>query len=54
MTLISKTYWGGMPFDFRRPPERARVEPVKLFSQDMREVRGLFWTERPSRIGVLL
>lgn len=54
VTLISKTYWGGMPFDFRRPPESARVEPVKLFTQDMREVRGLLWTERPSRVGVLL
>lgn len=56
MTLIAKTYWGGMPFDFRRPPESARVEPVKLFTQDMREVRGLFWSpERGARkAGVLL
>jgi pimeloyl-ACP methyl ester carboxylesterase len=54
VTLISKTYWGGMPFDFRRPPESAQVEPVKLFTQDMREVRGLFWTKVPSRVGVLL
>lgn len=55
MTLISKTYWGGMPFDFRRPPEGARVEPVKLRTQDFRELRGLFWSRRAdARVGVLL
>lgn len=56
MTLIAKTYWEGMPFDFRRPPDKARVEPVKLFTQDMREVRGLHWSpERGGRrAGVLL
>lgn len=56
MTLISRTYWGGMPFDFRAPPKDARVEPVKLFSQDFRELRGLFWSpETAGRpIGVLL
>lgn len=56
MTLISKTYWGGMPFDFLRPPENARVEPVKLFALDGREVRGLHWTpaDRAAHAGVLL
>lgn len=55
MTLISQTYWGGMPFDFRRPPARARVEPVKLFAQDAREVRGLLWSpEGAATAGVLL
>ncbi len=56
MTLISQTYWGGMPFDFRRPPKDARVEPVKLFAQDAREVRGLVWMpgSTQARVGVLL
>lgn len=56
MTLISKTYWGGMPFDFRRSPEDARVEPVKLLAQDVREVRGLYWSpdDRTAKVGVLL
>ncbi len=43
MTLISKTYWGGMPFDFRQAPKEAHVDPVKLRTLDFREVRGLFW-----------
>lgn len=44
MTLIRSTYWGGMPFDFRRPPRAARVEPVRLRTFDHREVRGLLWS----------
>lgn len=51
VTLISKTYWRGSPFDFAQPP-RADVEVVKLFSQDRRELRGLFW--RGDRAGVLV
>ncbi len=55
MTLISKTYWGGMPFDFRRPPSEARVEPVKLFTQDFRELRGLYWSPpTEAKVGVVL
>lgn len=55
MTLFRSTYWGGMPFDFRAPPERASVRPVKLRTPDLREVRGLHWTpERGARAGVLL
>jgi alpha-beta hydrolase superfamily lysophospholipase len=55
MTLIARTYWGGMPFDFRRPPEDAHVEPFKLRTQDFREARGLYWAPRNKpTIGVLV
>src|SRR5262249_29463410 len=57
MILVSKTYWGGMPFWFPRPPEGARVESVALRTHDLRTVRGLFWSStnewRP-RVGVVL
>ncbi|GAB5544915.1 MAG: hypothetical protein SangKO_046750 [Sandaracinaceae bacterium] len=54
MTLVRPTYWDGMPFDFRAPPERARVAPVKLRTQDLREVRGLRWSPPDGgRAGVL-
>jgi pimeloyl-ACP methyl ester carboxylesterase len=42
MTLIARTYWRGMPFDFSRPPD-AIAEPLKLFTPDARELRGLMW-----------
>jgi len=54
MTLIRNTYWAGMPFDFRRPPEGAHVTPVKLRAFDFREVRGLLWAPASPRRGVLL
>lgn len=55
MTLISKTYWGGMPFDFQRAPEDALVAPVKLRTQDHRELRGLRWSPTTGATrGVLL
>ncbi len=44
MILISKTYWGGVPFEFRRSPENAQVEPVVLRADDFRQCRGLYWT----------
>jgi hypothetical protein len=51
MILISKTYWGGMPFWFRRPPERARHESVVLRTHDLRQMRALYWTsERPEHL----
>ena len=28
MMLVSRTYWAGMPFWFRRPPEAAAVEAL--------------------------
>jgi len=55
MTLVRNTYWAGMPFDFRRPPEGARVAPVKLRTFDFREVRGLLWApDAPSRGALLM
>ena len=56
MTLLSKTYWGGMPFDFRIPPTDATVSPVKLRTQDFRDLRGLLWgpASRAPRAGALL
>ncbi len=44
MLLVAKTYWGGVPFNFRRPPESAKVEPVLLDTPDHRQIHGLFWT----------
>src|SRR4051812_8718044 len=50
MILVSKTYWGTMPFWFRRPPEHAKVESVALRTHDFRVIRGLWWTrdDRPA------
>lgn len=42
--LISKTYWAGAPFEFRRPPDRARVESLSLRAHDYRRHRALYWT----------
>src|SRR4051794_6540364 len=53
MILISKTYWGGMPFWFpgARAPEQARHESVVLRTHDMRQLRALYWTsERPEHV----
>lgn len=44
MILVSKTYWGGMPFWFRRPPEAAKVESLALRTHDFRSLRALWWT----------
>lgn len=44
MLLVSKTYWEGAPFHFRRPPEKAEVEPLLLRAADRRESTGLWWT----------
>ena len=58
MILISKTYWGGMPFWFRRAPEHARHESVVLRTHDLRQLRALYWTseraERAPKIGVVI
>ena len=57
MTLVSKTYWGGMPFWFRRTPDNASAESLILRAHDMRQFRALYWTDtkhpRP-RIGVVV
>jgi alpha-beta hydrolase superfamily lysophospholipase len=44
MSLLSTTYAGGAPFDFRRPPRDAGVEPAVLRAADGRELRALYWT----------
>ncbi|MGH0038417.1 MAG: hypothetical protein ACQGVK_25565 [Myxococcota bacterium] len=57
MTLVAKTYWGGAPFNFRRPPGDASVEAPILKTLDFREIGGLYWTpaSRPRpKIAVLL
>ncbi|MBZ0117772.1 MAG: hypothetical protein K8H88_12290 [Sandaracinaceae bacterium] len=51
MTLVSRTYWDSVPFDFRAPPERARVEPVFLRTDDRRALRGLWWAPEASGVG---
>src|SRR4051794_29188100 len=58
LILVSKTYWGGMPFWFRKPPEQALVESVVLRTHDLRQIRALYWTsarrpkEEAPKIGV--
>jgi dienelactone hydrolase len=42
--LVSTTYWGGMPFWFRKTPEHAAVESLVLRAHDMRQFRALYWT----------
>jgi alpha-beta hydrolase superfamily lysophospholipase len=41
--LISKTYWGGAPFSFRRRPPGAQVESLELRADDFRRFRALLW-----------
>jgi len=55
--LVSRTYWGGMPFWFRRPPEDAAVESLVLRAHDLRQLRAHYWTSpaRPApKIGVVV
>jgi len=55
--LISKTYWGGMPFWFRHAPDHAHVESLVLRAHDMRQLRALYWTStaHPApKIGVVV
>jgi len=49
VTLIAKTYWGGRPFLFRRPPTDADLESRYLRTQDFREIRVAHWTPRGRR-----
>ncbi len=44
MLLVSRTYWEGTPFHFRRAPEQAEVEPLLLRAADRRESTALWWT----------
>ncbi len=58
MTLVAKTYWGGAPFFFKRPPEHARVQSLCFHSADFRQLTGLYWTReeqtRPRRAAILM
>ncbi len=49
VTLIAKTYWGGAPFLFRRPPTDAELESRHLRTQDFRQIRVGYWTPRGRR-----
>jgi pimeloyl-ACP methyl ester carboxylesterase len=54
MILVSRTYWGGMPFWFRKKPD-ANVESLALRTEDRRQIRGLYWSKREKpRIGVVI
>jgi acetyl esterase/lipase len=44
MILISKTYWGGAPFQFRRAPNGAHLESLVIRADDFRQSRALYWT----------
>lgn len=55
--LISRTYWGGMPFWFRRAPDHAAVESLVVRAHDLRVFRALYWTStaHPApKIGVVV
>lgn len=57
VTLVAKTYWGTTPFWFRRPPERAQCMSLALRTEDMRQIRAMWWTRAgspPPRTGVLV
>jgi hypothetical protein len=57
MILVSKTYWGGMPFWFRRTPEGAVSESLVLRAHDLRQFRAVLWTsaKHPKpKVGVVL
>lgn len=49
MILVSKTYWTGMPFWFRKNPEHARSESLVLRAQDLRQFRAVCWTPTDAR-----
>jgi alpha-beta hydrolase superfamily lysophospholipase len=56
MILVSRTYWGGMPFWFRKKPD-AHVESLVLRTEDLRQIRGLYWSksrEAKPRVGVVI
>jgi hypothetical protein len=64
MILVSKTYWAGMPFWFRKTPETAVAESLVLRAHDMRQVRAIYWsdkrhavattTKKPPKVGIVL
>lgn len=58
MLLISKTYWLGMPFNYKGElPEGTTCTPVYLQAFDMRGLHGLFYQPpeaRREKVGVLV
>jgi hypothetical protein len=57
MILVAKTYWGGFPFWFRRPPDDARVASLAVRTDDRRQIRGLYWTPATGpapRVGIVV
>lgn len=58
MLLISKTYWLGMPFEFRDPiPDSTTVSPVQLVTADFRKIIGLLYqpdARTRRKVGVLV
>lgn len=57
MILVSRTYWAGMPFWFRKKPDDAAVESLVLRTDDFRQIRGLYWTHAKTpaaKVGVVV
>lgn len=57
MILVSKTYWAGMPFWFRRNPEGAISESLVLRAHDLRQLRAVCWTSSKApapKVGVVV
>jgi alpha-beta hydrolase superfamily lysophospholipase len=57
MILVSRTYWAGMPFWFRRKPADAAVESLVLRADDFRQLRGLYWSSAKhpkAKVGVVV
>lgn len=50
MLLISKTYWLGMPFNYKGElPDNTDVRPVMLTAMDMRQITGLYYAPAPEK-----
>jgi len=57
MILVARTYWGGMPFWFRRPPDGARPVSLALRTDDMMQIRAIYWAPESGpapRVGVVV
>ncbi|PKM22114.1 MAG: hypothetical protein CVV10_05980, partial [Gammaproteobacteria bacterium HGW-Gammaproteobacteria-14] len=58
MLLISKTYWLGMPFNYKGAlPDGTAVMPIHIQAADMRWISGLHYTAplaKQQKIGVLV
>src|SRR5688572_1794691 len=57
LMLVSRTYWAGVPFWFRKPPEAATVESLALRAHDLRQLRAHYWTSTahpPPKVGVVV